>query len=193
MTVRTDIQRIVQAIGHGDAGDASLLLRYYGAEGAGASQAALAADLGVSRQAVHARIRRLLARIRDDHRSGLTLDAAARLDLAQNDKAANVMRRDLGGIRPDDAGRFYRDILGVTRDDPESAPLPRIPAAQFDALVAAVYGARRKLEMAAVRLVLVRGRQVDRVALESGMSALKLRRTALEIAQLHAEAIAAYG
>ncbi len=193
MTVYTDIQRIVQAIGHGDASDASLLLRYYGAEGEAASQAALAADLGVSRQAVHARIRRLLARIRDDHLSGLTLDAAARLDLAQNDEAAHVTRRDLGGVRPGDAGRFYRDILGIAPGSPESAPLPRMPAAQFDALVAAVYGSRRQAEMAAVRLVLVRGRQVDRVALESEMSALKLRRTALEIVQLHAEALAAYG
>jgi hypothetical protein len=194
MTARTDIQRMARALAGGDVGDETLLLRYYGADGPwprqAASQTELATDLSISRQAVHAKIGRLLARITSDQLERLTLESAVRLALANGD---DVGRRALGGVRREDATRFYQDITGVKPPRAEDAPLQRVPAAQFDALVMSVYGPRKQNLIAAARLVLVRGRGVDQVAKDSGISAMNLRRAADEIAQLHTEALVAYG
>lgn len=190
MTVRTDIKRIVHAVGRGRTDDEAMLLRYYGADGPVQSQADLAAAWGVTRQAVHARIGRLLARIEPAHLNVLTVDPQSRNALMQ-DQA--ISRRLLDGIPLEVAAQFYRDITGTTRPPKrEDAPMPQIPAAQFDALVLATYGPRRKDRIAAARQVLVQGMDPQSVAKTTGISVPLLKRTALEIADLHAQAVQAY-
>lgn len=191
MTVRTDIKRIVHAVGRGRTDDEAMLLRYYGADGPVQSQADLAATWGVTRQAVHARIGRLLARIEPAHLNVLTVDPQSRNALMQ-DQA--ISRRLLDGIPLEVAAQFYRDITG-TASPPrrEDAPMPQIPAAQFDALVRAAYGPRRKDRIVAARQVLVQGMDPQSVAKTTGISVPLLKRTTLEIADLHAQAVQAYG
>lgn len=191
MTVRTDIKRIVHAVGRGRTDDEAMLLRYYGADGPVQSQADLAAAWGVTRQAVHARIGRLLARIDPAHLNVLTVDPQSRNALMQ-DQA--ISRRLLDGIPLEVAAQFYRDITGTTSPPRrEDAPMPQIPAAQFDALVRAAYGPRRKDRIVAARQVLVQGMDPQSVAKTTGISVPLLKRTALEIADLHAQAVQAYG
>ena len=192
MTALTDVRRLVKSIARGDAMDEHVLLRYYGADGppfVSASQSEIAKNLGLSRQAVYARIARLLGRVDLSHREKLTLDEPTRASLISGE---DVERRLLGGLRPENASRFYRNISAEPVPRPEDAPLPRIPARQFDALVQAAYGLRRAAQIAAARRILVQGHRADRVAQEVGIPEIALRRTAHEIADLHRRALAAY-
>lgn len=191
MTALSDVVRIAKSLSRNDPADLKILLGYYGAQPphfVAASQAELADEMGISRQAIHARIKRMLSRVGPEHLARLTLDEATRHAVVNGQVPA---RRMLGCMRLENAARFYRDIAGIRPED-EEALLGRVPAAQFDALVSAAYGSRRQAEVAAARLVLVRGRRIDHVALESGLSAPKVRRAAHAIARLHEEALAAY-
>jgi hypothetical protein len=189
MTVRTDIEHVAAILSRGQPEDERLLLRFYGATQKAVSQAHLAKELQISRQAVHAKIGRLLACRSDESLRELTLTARLQHALINDGSISPSL---LDGVRQSDAMRFYCDLLGVKPVGHQGKGLPRIPAAQFDALVTAAYGPRRKVLLAAARLILVDGEVLSPVSKFFGVSPSSLWRTCLEVASLHETAAAAY-
>ena len=193
MTALTDALRMARKLADGDATDERVLLAYWGADAphyTAASQADIAASLGVTRQAVHARLSKLFARLGPDHLAGLTLDADTRARITRGEE---VDRRTLGGMRPESAVRFYRQITGDGPPRAQEQPLDRIPAAQFDALIRAAYGVRVQARLVGARLVLVRGMRPEKAAEGVGIPVIVLLRAAQEILALHRKTVKAYG
>lgn len=189
MTALTDVRRMAKALSAGNERDEEILLSYYGAvepDFQPVSQVELASSFGITRQAVNARIKRLMARVQDSHLTLLTLQPDVRQQIASG---AKVGRSVLGALPLKGAAAFYR---GVARDPGAMEPTGRIPAVQFDALAQAAYGVRRKARTAAARLLLVEGMPLDKAAAQSGISARQIARDARDLLELHAQAIDAY-
>lgn len=189
MTVRTDIEHMAALLSRGRPEDERLLLRFYGVTQEALSQAQIAQELQISRQGVHAKIRRLLSRRSQESLRALTLTSRWQNALINGEPISPSL---LDGVRPSDAMRFYRDLLGVKLAESRDKELPRIPAAQFDALVAAVYGPRKKALLAATRLILVEGDALSSVSKASGVAPPRLWRSCLEVGSLHEAVRSAY-
>lgn len=192
MTALTDVHRMARFLSGGDEQDEQLLLRHYGALGPNflaESQAHIAGDFGITRQAVHARIKRLLGQIQGKHLSALTVDEPTRHAIASGSIPSP---RTLGRLKPENAIRFYRDLTGTHQNDLLEPPMAQIAPEQFDALTQAAYGVRRQARTHAARLILVSGMALDEVTVKTRISPRQIMRDVRDVMELHEQAIRAY-